>query len=65
MKHKKKKYKGHPDNSAENEAMTNEEAFGEVWDYKCDVCGMVPVVRATGLCGPCTFGEADTVDGDW
>lgn len=36
-------------------------------DYKheCDVCGATPIVPQTGMCGPCTFGEAETVDGDW
>lgn len=35
------------------------------WDGKCEVCGSSPVHRMTGMCGPCTFGEADTVGGDW
>ena len=33
--------------------MTNEEAFEKDWE------------TPTGLCGPCTFGEANTVDGSW
>lgn len=35
------------------------------WTSECENCGATPVVSCTGLCGPCTFGEADTVDGDW
>lgn len=35
------------------------------WEGKCDVCGMSPIVPGTGLCGPCTFGEADTINGNW
>lgn len=35
------------------------------WDRKCEVCDEVPVVCSTGLCGPCTFGEAETTGGNW
>ena len=35
------------------------------WDGECEVCGQSPVVPVTGLCGPCTFGEADTIGGNW
>lgn len=35
------------------------------WDVKCMVCTGVPTVGATELCGPCCFGEADTVGGNW
>jgi len=45
--------------------VTKENAFDAVWDVKCDVCGAVPTVKATGMCGGCTFGEADTMGGDW
>jgi hypothetical protein len=31
----------------------------------CTVCGANPCLRATEMCGPCTFGEADTADGNW
>jgi hypothetical protein len=36
-------------------------------DYssKCENCGATPVVPQSGMCGPCTFGEADTAGGDW
>ena len=35
------------------------------WTHKCEVCGAVPIVPLTGMCGPCTWGEADTVAGGW
>ena len=48
-----------------NMALSDVEAFEALWDVECEVCGAKPVVRATGLCGPCTFGEADTAGGNW
>ena len=35
------------------------------WENKCEVCGQLPTVHPTGLCGPCCFGEADTFGGKW
>lgn len=35
------------------------------WSRECEVCGGRPVVPLTGMCGPCTFGEAETVGGNW
>jgi len=35
------------------------------WTRRCLVCGESPVVPATGMCGPCTFGEAGTAGGNW
>lgn len=35
------------------------------WTRCCDNCGEIPIVPFTGLCGPCTFGEADTIGGNW
>ncbi len=40
-------------------------AFRPNWEGACDVCEATPVVSATGLCGPCTWGEADTMNGAW
>ena len=35
--------------------------FGE-----CDSCGFETVLVADlGMCGPCTFGEAETANGNW
>lgn len=35
--------------------------FGE-----CESCGQMTVlVEEVGLCGPCCFGEADTIMGNW
>ena len=35
------------------------------WEGTCDNCGASPIVPVTGLCGPCTFGEAETAGGNW
>jgi len=35
------------------------------WGGKCEVCGESPIVPCTGMCGPCTFGDASTVGGNW
>lgn len=35
------------------------------WTGKCETCGQSPIVPVTGMCGPCTFGEADTAGGNW
>lgn len=35
------------------------------WETPCDTCAALPTVENSGLCGPCFFGEADTVGGNW
>lgn len=35
------------------------------WSNTCDTCGEAPIVPITGLCGPCTWGEAATRGGNW
>lgn len=35
------------------------------WEFECEVCGSVPTHPITGMCGPCTFGEANTAGGNW
>jgi hypothetical protein len=35
------------------------------WEGKCENCDSTPIVPLTGMCGPCTWGEADTVAGNW
>ena len=46
--------------------MTDPEVITEPdWDSECDVCGESPVVPESGMCGPCTFGDASTVGGCW
>lgn len=32
--------------------------------HECDVCGARPVLKVSGMCGPCTYGEADSA-WDW
>lgn len=43
----------------------NQDAFEPDWSKDCIVCGSRPVVKATDMCGPCTFGEAATAGGEW
>ena len=35
------------------------------WTRSCEVCGEKPVHPLTGMCGPCTTGEAATAGGNW
>ena len=35
------------------------------WSRKCMICGSTPTVPVSKMCGPCTFGEAETADGNW
>lgn len=35
------------------------------WASECEVCGSSPIVPVSGMCGPCTFGEAETAGGNW
>ncbi|MNH19235.1 hypothetical protein D3C81_441920 [compost metagenome] len=35
------------------------------WTKPCENCDAVPTVHPFGLCGPCCFGEADTINGNW
>lgn len=35
------------------------------WMGNCLICDASPIVPATGMCGPCTFGEAETAGGNW
>lgn len=50
----------------------NAEVIGEddprvrpAWSKSCENCGQKPIVPMTGMCGPCTFGEAETAGGNW
>ena len=48
--------------------MTSEQEndpFEALWDEECEVCGDTPIVAGSGMCGPCTFGESDTINGNW
>ena len=47
------------------ESGRNRDNFEPDWTEQCEVCGSSPVVPVTGMCGPCTFGEADTAGGNW
>lgn len=34
------------------------------WESECDICGASPVMPATGMCFPCTTGDASTIGGN-
>lgn len=38
---------------------------GKNYETVCQVCGALPTVHPTDLCGPCCFGEAETLGGNW
>lgn len=46
-------------------SMPTEDDWEPNLEGECSVCGGKPVHPLTGMCGPCSFGEADTVGGDW
>jgi len=48
-----------------NDDLETLSAFRPDHSGRCEVCDQSPVVSATGLCGPCTWGEADTMNGAW
>jgi hypothetical protein len=54
------KQKKKPERKIATEAETKPD-----WSGKCEVCGSSPIVPLTGMCGPCTFGSADTIGGNW
>ncbi len=43
----------------------NLSAFRPDWECSCSNCDAIPTVGELGLCGPCTWGEADTMNGAW
>lgn len=50
----------------EPRVLTNEDPEAKPdWKHACENCGAVPTLPLTGMCGPCTFGEADTAGGNW
>lgn len=54
--------KGLRDGKSAQRAKTNDTTPD--WSQECDVCGSIPIVPVTGMCGPCTFGDADTIGGN-
>ena len=50
----------------EIEVLPDDDAMLEPdWSGECEACGSAPILPLTGMCGPCAFGEADTVGGNW
>jgi hypothetical protein len=43
----------------------NDRQFEPDYESQCEGCGSSPVMPLTGMCGSCTFGEADTIGGNW
>lgn len=35
------------------------------FEHQCENCGHSPIVPLTNMCGPCTWGEVETLDGEW
>jgi hypothetical protein len=46
-------------------ALTHADDCAPDWTKKCETCGATPVLPVTGMCGPCTLGEAATAGGCW
>ena len=42
-----------------------DDCYNPDWTGKCGNCDHTPIVPFSGLCGPCHFGEAATIDGSW
>lgn len=55
----------HGGKSPGGQRLNQGKALQEDWSNRCEICGGSPVVPETGMCGPCTFGEADTAGGNW
>lgn len=49
----------------DREGLLHESLTDPDWDGQCESCGASPIVPITGLCGPCTWGEAETINGNW
>jgi len=64
-KKRQKQREGHMDPSSKEPLALDPNSTEPDWNHECEVCGQTPVVPVTGLCGPCTFGEADTAGGNW
>ncbi len=61
-----KKHKKKPETTAATEPAAKHDPNTEPdWTHSCEVCGGRPILPATGMCGPCTFGDASTVGGNW
>ena len=50
---------------AKKDAAVTDDDFGKDWQTPCIVCGQTPTMPLTEMCGPCTFGEAETMGGNW
>lgn len=65
MSRKRKKKQKKISEIAKEAGPVKNPAYQPDWSRNCTICDATPIVPATGMCGPCTFGEAETVDGNW
>ncbi len=56
---------GKPKRKQQEPEVATDEQTAPDWSGECENCGQSPIVPLTGMCGPCTFGEADTAGGNW
>lgn len=59
-----KRRKGKTRKDLERKEAQGDEAYKN-WDVSCQNCGEKPTVADLALCGPCCFGEAETLGGNW
>lgn len=50
---------------AASEAAPSDSREEPDWGGQCEACGQSPIVPSSGMCGPCTFGDASTIGGNW
>lgn len=62
---KKKKTESRRHSSKREQTKTRAQESSPDWTQSCTVCGQSPVHPVTGMCGPCSFGEAGTAGGEW
>lgn len=55
----------HPEHAITVVEKPRQPEFSPDYEGECIVCGASPIVPISGMCGPCTWGEADTIDGNW
>lgn len=65
MRKRKKKRKHRPGQEPRKGVPVNPPGSDPDWSGKCQVCGASPIMPLTGMCGPCTFGEAETAGENW
>lgn len=49
----------------QDQARASWEDGAKDWERECTCCESLPTVHPTELCGPCCFGSAETINGNW